>query len=383
MAAKKKEEEQGLSEDASKNALNALLKESQDDHFSFVDVDHKVISSGSLLLDSYIKVRSGDILRLCAKGAELGKTSQSFVFAQNYMDTMPKSKTIYIKSESRLSPEIQKRSGLKFVTKAEDWNYGTVFIFPCNVFETIAKLLEDLLKAMSKQGENLCIIWDSLDSAILRNDYSKEVWSDKENQKIAGIPLMSKLLFRRFALPMNYHNAFMIVISQYSAEIKLDPYSKEPPRQNAASGGSSVNHMSSYTLSYGPRYNKDLILESDSQPPDPVKNKTLGVYATVEITKSGTDVSGTKIRIPIKKGVVGSAIWVSKEVVDMCLSWDFLKRSGAWYKFSEELISMASSDGVTIKDSFQGISSVYDYIDNEPLVMNWLKDKIKSLILDV
>lgn len=381
MAAKKKEEEQGLNENASKNALLSLLKDSQEDHFSFVEVEPVIVSTGSLLLDSHVKIRSGEIVRLCAKGAELGKTSEAFVIAQNYMDVMPKSKTIYIKSEARLSPEMQKRSGHKFVTRSEDWDYGTVFVFPCNIFETVAKLLEGLLKEMRKQGENLCIIWDSLDSAILRNDYSKEVWDGKESPKLAGIPLLSKLLFRRFALPLNYYNAMMIVISQYSTEIKLDPYSKEPPRQNAASGGSSINHMSSYTLSFGPRYNKDLILEDDSKPPDPIKNKTLGVYATVEITKSGTDVSGTKVRIPIRKGVIGSAIWVSKEIVDLCQAWSLLTRAGAWYKFSDELISMAQESGVELKDSFQGIASVYDYVDTNTIVMEWLKGKIKSLIL--
>jgi hypothetical protein len=380
MAAKKKEEETEVNENASKNALNSLLKSTEDDHFAFIDSQSSIISTGSLQLDSYVKIRSGDIVRLCAKGAELGKTSEAFVIAQNYLDTIPKSKAIYIKSEARLSPEIQRRSGHKFVTRAEDWNYGTVFVFPCNIFETIAKLLEDLLKEMRKSGEHLCIIWDSLDGVILRNDYTKEVWDGKESPKVAGVPLLSKLLFRRFALPLNYYNGLMIVISQYSAEIKLDPYSKDPPRQNSGSGGSSINHMSSYTLSYGPRYNKDLILENDNQPADPVKNKIIGVYATVEITKSGTDTSGTKVRVPIKKGIIGSAIWVSKEVVDICLQWELIKRSGAWYKFSEDFLAAAKLDGVELKESFQGLTSVYDYVESNEDIMMWMKEKAKSLI---
>lgn len=382
MAAKKKEEEVEINKDASKNALSSLLEDSKGDHFAFVETTTSIISTGSLLLDSHVKIRSGDIVRLCAKGAELGKTSEAFVLAQNYLDTMPKSKAIYIKSEARLSPEMQRRSGHKFVTKAEDWEYGTVFVFPCNIFETIAKLLEDLLKEMRRQGEHLCIIWDSLDGVILRNDYTKEVWDGKESPKVAGVPLLSKLLFRRFALPLNYYNGMMVVISQYSAEIKLDPYSKDPPRQNAGSGGSSINHMSSYTLSYGPRYNKDLILENDNLPADPVKNKIVGVYATIEITKSGNDTSGIKVRVPIRKGVIGSAIWVSKEVVDICLQWELLRRAGAWYKFSDDFVAAAATDGVEVKDSFQGLASVYDYIDKNKNVMEWMKSKVKDLTLE-
>jgi hypothetical protein len=283
-------------------------------------------------------------------------------------------------SEARLSPEMQGRSGHKFAFTADEWDYGTVFVFPCNVFETIAKVLEQLLKDMSAAGENLCIIWDSLDGAILKQDSLKDVWDGKESPKVAGVPLLTKLLFKRFALPVNYNDCLMIVISQYSTEIKLDPYSKEPQRQNAASGGSSLNHMSSYTLTYQSRYAGDMILEKPNEKPDPVKNKTLGLYATIEITKSGTDVSGTKVKIPIKKGVVGPAIWVEKEVVDMAMSYEMLKRSGAWYKFSDDVVKMAEADGITLKDSIQGEAGVFDYLSSNKDVLDWFEKKIRGFL---
>lgn len=384
MAAKKKEEKCDLDPDdgsKSKSVLEALLKDSSEDHFAFVDKDPKIVSTGSLVLDSLVKVRSGEIIRLCAKGAELGKTSQAFVFARNFMDTFPKSKTILIKAEARLSPEIQKRSGHTFALKTEDWEYGTVFVFPCNIFETIAKTLESLIKEMVKMGEQLFIIWDSLDATILRNDMSKEVWDGKESPKVAGVPLMTKLLFRRFALPLEYANSMMAVICQYATEIKLDPYSKEPPRQNPASGGSSINHMSSYTFSYFPRYGKDLILENPNESPDPVKNKTLGVYATIEITKSGTDVSGTKVRIPIKKGVIGCAIWTSKEVVDLCLMYELISRKGSWYSFSSEIRSKAEQDGISLQESFQGLPAVYQFFEDNKATLDWFVSLLKNLFL--
>lgn len=377
MAAKQKIEEKSQS---SKSSLNALLSETKDDHFVFVDKICKVIPTGSLILDSMIKIRSGDIVRLCAKGSELGKSSQAFVFAHNFHKQFQKGKTIYIMSEARLSPEMQGRSGHKFAFSPDDWEYGTVFVFPCNVFETIAKVLEQLLKDMTSSGENLCIIWDSLDGAILKQDSLKDVWDGKESPKVAGVPLLTKLLFKRFALPVNYSDCLMIIISQYSTDIKLDPYSKEPPRQNAAAGGSSINHMSSYTLTYMPRYGGDMILEKPNEKPDPVKNKTLGLYATVEITKSGTDVSGTKVKIPIRKGVVGPAIWTEKEIVDMAMSYEMLKRSGAWYKFPDDVIKMAESDGITLKDSIQGESGVLDYFSSNKDILKWFGNKIRGFL---
>lgn len=364
----------------SKSALSALLVDTKDDHYAFVDKKAQVISTGSLLLDSIVRVRSGDIIRLCAKGAESGKTSQSFVFAHNFHNTMPKSKTIYVMSEARLSPEMQSRSGHKFVFNPDDWEYGTVFVFPCNIFETIAKVLETLLPQMYEVGEHLCIIWDSLDGAILKADLQKEVWDGKESPKVAGVPLLTKLLFKRFALPLNYYNGLMIVISQYTTEIKLDPYSKEPPRQNSASGGSSINHMSSYTLTYLPRYKGDMILEKPNENPDIFKNKVLGLYATIEITKSGTDVTGTKIKVPIKKGVVGPAIWREKEVVDMAMSYEMLKRSGAWYKFTDDIIQLAANDGITLKDSIQGEVGVFEYFTANQDVLDWFYRKIQSFL---
>lgn len=378
MAKEKKEKEEAKT--SSKDILESILKETQEDHFAFVDVENQVISTSSLILDSLVKVYSGQIIRLCAKGAELGKTSQSFVFAENYMKTMPNSKTIYIKCEARLSKEIQNRSGLKFVTKTEDWEYGTVFVYPCNIFETIASTLEKLLKKMHEDGEHLCIVWDSLDHAILRSDMEKDVWGEKDKIKVAGVPLLTKLLFRRLGLPIDYYGALMIVTSQYTAEIKLDPYSKEPPRQNSGSGGSSINHMSSYTFTYGPRYQKDLILERPDDPIDYAKNKIIGVYATIEITKSGTDVSGTKVKIPIKKNRSGCAIWQEKEIVDLMISFGFIEKKGAWFNFSSVLLAEAKEAGIELKEKLQGLVSVYDYMEEEREVFNWLYNKFNNLV---
>ena len=364
---------------SSKDALGSLLKLSKGDHYNDVVAKNLPISTGSLLLDSQIKIRSGSVIRLCGAGAELGKTSEAFVLAQNFMNVMPKSKTIYIKAESRLSPEMQKRSGHKFVSNSEDWEYGTVFVWSVNFFETIASTLESLLKTMHEGGEYLCIIWDSLDGTILKSDSQKDVWGN-ESVKVAGVPLLTKLLFKRFALPLSHYDALMIITSQYSAAIKIDPYSKDVPRQIEGSGGSSIGHQSDYVLYYHPRYNGDFILEKPDEKPDLVKNKVLGVFSTVEIRKSATDVTGTKLKIPILKGRIGCAIWVEKEVVDMAVQYGQLTRKGAWFSFAQSLIDEAKIDGVEIKEQHQGINGVFDYIDSNRNIFDWLYTKFKKMI---
>jgi len=377
--AKSKKEEGNNEQPSSNDALGALLTLNKGDHYNNVVAQNLPISTGSLILDSLITIRSGSIIRLCGAGAELGKTSEAFVLADNFHKAFPKGKTIYIKAEARLSPDIQKRSGHKFVTDPKQWEYGTVFVWAVNYFETIASALEDLLKTMHELGEQLCIIWDSLDGTILKSDAQKNVWGT-ESVKVAGVPLLSKLLFKRFALPLTHYDALMIVTSQYSANIKIDPYAKDVPRQVEGSGGSAIGHQSDYVLYYCPRYQGDYILEKPDEKPDPVKNKTLGVYSTIEIRKSGTDVTGTKVKIPISRNRVGSAIWVEKEVVDMAMQFGQLTRKGAWYSFSDSLVEEAKKDGVEIKVLHQGLNGVFEYVGENKEVFSWLLNKFKSLI---
>ncbi len=361
----------------SKDLLNSILKATKEDHYAYVESKNKVISTGSLILDGLVKVRTGSVVRLVGKGAELGKTSESFVLAANFMEAMPKSKTIYVKAESRLSEEMKIRSGIKFVTEAENWEYGTVFIYPCNTFEIVADLLESMLKQMHELGEYLCIIIDSLDGMILKNDLTTKGISG--NTKVAGVPLLTKLMFRRLALPINHYDALLLITGQYSAEIKLDPYSKEPPRQAESSGGSAIGHQSDYVFSYGVRYGGDYILEKPDEKPDFQKNKTLGVYATIEIKKSSTDVTGTKVKIPIKKGRIGCAIWIEKEVVDIIVGFQLINKKGSWLSFHESIIKEAKDANVILKEQIQGINQLYDYMEENKDVFHFFLNKIKKL----
>jgi len=381
MAKAKKDENGEEIKLSTKDIFSTILKDTKGDHYNNVISKNYPISSGSLILDTQIKVRSGQVLRLAASGPETGKSSQAMVYAENFMKVVPRSKTILIKAEGRCSKEFQARTGLKYVTTSEEWDYGTVFIWSVNYFETIASTLETMLKAMHEADERLCICWDSLDGTILKADAMKDVWGGTESPKVAGVPLLTKLLFKRFALPVSHYDALMIVITQYSAAIKLDPYSPGTNRQVEGSGGSSIGHQSDYVLYYHPRYQGDYILEKPDEKPDPVKNKVLGVFASIEVKKSASDVTGCgRIRVPIRKNRVGSAIWVEKEVVDMAMQFNHLTRKGAWYFFSEELVSLAKKDGIEIKVQHQGMNGVFDYIEENKTIFEWMFNQYKKLI---
>lgn len=380
--AKAKKEESNEAEFNSKDFLGDILKDSKGDHYNDIISSNWPISFGSLQVDSHIVVRSGQVIRLAAAGPEMGKSSQAVVFAENYMTTVPKSKTILIKAEGRCSPEFQKRTGAKYVVSADKWEYGTIFIWSVNYFETIASGLESLLKNMHEAGEHLCIIWDSLDGTILKADAQKNVWGGSESPKVAGVPLLMKLLFKRFALPVSHYDALMIVITQYSAAIKLDPYSKDTPRQVEGSGGSSIGHQSDHVFFYHPRYNGDYILEKPDEKPDLVKNKVLGMYVTIEVKKGSSDITGTKFKVPVARKRIGCAIWAEKEVVDMALAYGHVIKKGAWLSFDENYVAQAKADGVEIKVQHQGLNNLFIYVEENKDVFNWMLNLYRKTLIN-
>lgn len=356
----------------------SFFSEHEEDLFNHIEPINKVITSGSLTLDQYVKVRSGGVVRLVAKTPESGKTSQAFVYADQYMKTMPKSKTVYVMAEGRLSPELRNRTGLEFVFHPKFWKHGTVLVLATNVFETVADFIVGQSKIMFEAGEHLCVILDSLDGLILKDD--KESKGISGDGKVAGVPKLTKLLFRHVALPITFYDVLLLITGQHSADISLDPYAPKNVRLGEASGGNAVPHQCDYILQYLPRYNSDFILENPNEKPDPVTNKIIGVWATIEIKKSATDKSGTKIKIPIRKNRVGSAIWVEKEVVDMALSYDLIKRSGAWFAFDPALIAEAKTVGIEIKEKVQGLNAVYEYIESDRKLFEWLYGKFSLLV---
>ncbi len=387
MAKKDKELDNNVKpEEISKNLLNSLLGGYKDSHYNFIETAPQTnISSGSLILDSYINVKSGSTIRIGGGQAESGKSSQCLLFAANYMKIMPKSKTFLVNSEARLSSELQKRSGLKFVTDSNEWDYGTVFVYHSNIMEASCRTIESLLKSMFEQGEHLCVIIDSIDMMTLKQNMEEKEFG--EPTKIAGVQFLTKEIFRRIGHPINRYNALLLITSQYSSSISLDPYSKEPPKLMQGTSANALNHQSDYAIYYRPRYQGDFILEDPDEKPDRIKNKIVGVFATVEIKKSATDVTGTVLKIPIKRGKIGNQIWVSKEVGDMILGYGLAKKEKSTFVFSETVLSQVAEENLSrpkdqkmeLKDRIVGLNNFYNYLEENEPICNWFYKKFTDI----
>lgn len=373
--AKNKEEKPVLTEesDSIKNLLGSLLNGYKEDHYNFIQNERAPISTGSLLLDTYVNLKSGSVVRL-AGPLESGKTSQCLLMMANYFNVFPKSRGLYVKGEGRLSEELQKRSGLKFVFSQEEWDYGTVFVLETNIFETVTDIIQSLLKNMFEKGEKLIFCIDSLDGMGLKSDLEKK---SGENVMPAGVPKMTKMFFRKLSLPINKYDALALLTSQYSESFKIG-FEKDKPEPVQGSGGNSVNHQPDWILEYGVRYKGDYILENEDEKPDPIKNKNLGHLVKLTLRKSTNEKTGTVVKIPIKYGKVGNCVWTSKEVGDMLLAWGLAKKVKNTFQFDNSIITEAKENGIELKEGVVGKNNFYNYIEENQNICDWFYNKFKK-----
>jgi RecA/RadA recombinase len=393
-------------EEISKSLLGAMLKSEgiKETHWNLFNSEVPVIvSSGSLKMDNYLKVKTGTVIRMGGP-AEVGKTSQALLFAANYMKTVPQSKTIYVNAEAKFSDEMKERSGLTYVKDAKDWNYGTVFILETNCFDTICDIIEAQYKSAVETGDHICVIIDSVDMLRLKSSMDKGI---AEGRKPAGVNYLTKEMFRRLTHYITALNGLLIMITQYSATFTMDQYTKEAPNLMDGNQTHALNHQSSYALYYQPRARSHYILESEDEKPDPIKNKILGVKVRVDIRKSSTDETGYMLEIPIKKGKVGNGVWVEKELFDALFLLGLVTRNKAWIEMSDIITNWVNEYNKPIeeenaqiqkenkdrkkddqkplkpllqyKPKHQGLAQFSQYFEDNPITLNWLVGKIKTL----
>ena len=174
------------------------------------------------------------------------------------------------------------RSGVSFSFSEDEWQDGGCFVFESNIYETVLDLMRLLIGDKSNKTR-YCFVLDSLDGLIMKDDLKK---SFEDAHKIAGGALLGAKFMQKMSIALAKRGHMAIFISQVRADIKLDPYSKAPVRQTTATGGNALLHFANYILEFEPRFKKDLILETPTQPIDKDKNKILGHNAKMTVKKS-------------------------------------------------------------------------------------------------
>ncbi len=61
--------------------------------------------------------------------------------------------------------------------------------------------------------------------------------------------------------------------------------------------------------------------------------------------------------------------------------WGYVEKSGAWIKVDEKIKTLLQENKIEVKDSYQGIKSVYEFLEADEKITSLLVDFIKENIL--
>lgn len=344
--------------------MGQFMKANKDYHFNFEETAASYsVSTGSLILDNFIGGGLGAGLQRFTGCNEGGKTNEALQVMRNMLNSVDKTKGLYIKAEGRLSVEIQKRSGLKFVFHPDDWELGTCLVWECNIYDVVFDGLRSLLKN-NPDKERLCIVIDSMDGLLPKSDLEK---STSDAAKVAAGASLTSDFLKRVSLGMSKFGHMCIMVSQVRSTIKTNQYApSDPNNQTNSSGGNAALHYPDWIINFEKRNQSDLILQDPKARPSP-ENPIIGHYAKVHIQKSTNESTGMRVRYPIKHGRTdGKSIWIEREVIEMLLMWKYIEKAGSWFKIDEDVSSYVSGQGLEIKEKYQGMNSLYDLLEGSP-----------------
>jgi hypothetical protein len=362
----------------SKDYTEAFLKSNRDYHYNLEEgAEPYLVSSGSMILDHVLGGGFGSGLHRFIGANEGGKTNEALHVMHNMLKTVENSKGLFVMAEGRLSQEVKDRAGIKFVYSAEEWDVGTCLVLECHIMDTMIDFLRGLLKN-NPDKEKFCIVIDSMDGLITKEDLEK---GSSDARKVAGGALMTSDFLKRVSLGMSKFGHMCIMISQVRSSITTSMYAKQDPNnQTNSSGGNAILHYPDWILEFKKQNKGDKILEKPTEQITP-DNKIYGHNAKVLILKSTNEATGQIVAYPIKHGRSnGKSIWLEREVVDMLLMWGYLEKSGAWIKLDEKIKSYLKDNKIEVKDSYQGIKSIYEFLESNEkatsLLVNFVKENI-------
>jgi RecA/RadA recombinase len=376
MAVVKKEKEEEVNE--SIRIFSNILKANKDDHYNFEDTIYYKVPSTSMLMNSQMDGGLEPGAHRFIGAPSGGKTSAALDYMLHFLkgnDDKFERRGIYFRCEGKLSPNSQKRSGIKFVEKEEEWLDGTCIIVDSNVFEFVFQMIRDLLQ-FNKAKCKYFFILDSLDMMAKKDDLAKPF---ADSQQVASGAVLTSVFFKKVSIALSKRGHYCILISQVRDTIKINTYEKTNPKQGAASGGHAVEHAAGWVLDFQPRWETDIIREGDEK-----KAKPIGHYAKCKIVKSDNESYLREIKYPIRYGQVdGKSVWREKEVLDLIEMWELIARpegKGQMYYPNPNFINDLTRGGFTSEEKFRGIGAVGKWLDDNPAIVDFLSNDFRLRI---
>lgn len=365
----------------SKSILGSYLKDNKEHHYNFEESFDYKVSSGSLLFDLQLGGGFGPGLHRFCGINEGGKTSASLAVMKNFLETVPKAKGVYVKAEGRLSPEMQARVGITFVFSADEWAEGTCFVLESNIYETAVDIMRELV-GNNPEGNHYCFVLDSVDSLIAKCDLEKDL---EDAPKVAGGAVIAATLMKKIAIALQKRGHMAIFISQVRAHISLGQ-SNEPIRQTTATGGHALLHFANWIIEFEPRFimgkkSDDAIRKNQSADFNAKTNPNIGHFAKARIKKSPNETTGRLASYPICYGRTGGrSIWIEKEICDLLFAWEYLKKKTSWISPTEDFIALMEEQQLDWPSNLQGEQAVFDYIEDNKDVRDFLVSHFKTII---
>lgn len=351
----------------------AYLKANKGDHYNFEEDVYYKIRSSSLTLTSAMEGGLAPGAHRATGITTGGKTSCTLDFMYHFLQKGKGFRGLYVKSEGRLPPEVKERSGIKFTSDPEEWVDGTCFVFESNVYEAVFGFIGDLVRN-NPTGTRYFIIIDSMDMLAKRDDLIKAL---DEASQVAGGALLTSTFLKKSSVALAKRGHICWFISQVRDSIKLNPYDKTPPRQTNASGGHAIEHAGDYVLEFQSRWNDDIIREGGEK-----TGKPIGHYCRLKIVKSNNEKYGVEVRYPIKYGRKNAqSVWVEREIVDLLLAFEDLKKAGSWLVWSPALIAeVKETTGVELPEKFQGLDKAYQLLEETPKLTEFLFGRFLKIV---
>jgi RecA/RadA recombinase len=373
MAKEKEEKIDGNAQ--SRSVLSNLLNKNKTLHWQFHENKRTNASMGSLFLDAQVNLTEG-IQRFCGPAGS-GKTSEATLVIKNFLEGAKNRKALWVKAEGRLSDNIIKRSGIKFVFTIEEWEYGTCFVLESNVFEFICDTIKTLVNVFDEADDRLAIVIDSADGLRLEADDKKELG----DEKVAGPQLIMKRFLTRMIYPIVKSGTICIITSQVTSTINTTG-SKEAPKLVSGGGGNALIHYANYILDFQPRWWGDNILQDGPDTKfDAEKNPIIGHWASIVIKKTDRENELTPIKYPIKHGRDnGQSIWVEYEILHFGKRWGLIEVKGTWLAFEPKMLKDAQDKlKKEFKPQLQGTKKLLDYLEENQDLTKYLFDRIRAV----
>lgn len=359
--------------DTSINMLDAYLKKNKKDHLNFEKEVKWRVSTGSLLFDAE---QGGGFTAGAYKVAGpsfSGKTHFTLGCIKSGLESIPKSKGLWIIPEGRLDDEVKERVGVKFVYSAEEWDYGTCFVLETNVYEVAFGLINDCVK--NNPDENVYLMGiDSIDCLLRRDDVEKGF---EDSEKVAAGGTLSSALFKRINGILNKKGHALFILDQIRASPKISKFEKSNPNDHVGKGGANATIHAANQIWYFSSRSKSIdIVEGTT---------TVGHYCRIGVCKGLKERTDILIEFPIKHGRKGgNSIWKEYEICDLLIQWEMIEKRGSWIYFTEELISELKSAGFEIEDEFkiQGDVKLKDWLEDNPKIVDFFYNKFLKLFTE-